>query len=137
MTGGLSEGRADELAASVIAELLKRNPKLDPSRVTDVILGCANQAGEDNRNVARMAGLLAGLPVSVPGVTVNRLCGSGMNAVVDGARAIMTGEADLVVAGGVEQMTRAPLVMGKPTEEFQRGNQAVYATPLGWRIVDQ
>ncbi len=99
-------------------------------------MGCANQAGEDNRNVARMAGLLAGLPVSVPGVTVNRLCGSGMQAITDAARTITTGEADLVIAGGVEQMTRAPLVMGKPSEAFQRGNQTVYDTTLGWRFVN-
>ena len=133
--GGLANVRADDLAAAVIKALVAKTG-IPAEKIDDVIFGCANQAGEDNRNVARMAGLLAGLPVSVPGVTVNRLCGSGMNAVIDGARAIMTGEADLVIAGGVEQMTRAPLVMGKPTEAFQRGNQTVYDTTLGWRFVN-
>ena len=113
MTGGLSEVRADDLAAHVIAELMKRNPKLDPSRVTDVIMGCANQAGDDNRNVARMASLLAGLPVTVPGETVNRLCASGMSAVAAAARAVKVGEGDFYIAGGVENMTRAPFVMSK------------------------
>jgi len=133
--GGLANVRADDLAAAVIKALIAKT-NIPADKIDDVIFGCANQAGEDNRNVARMAGLLAGLPVSVPGVTVNRLCGSGMNAVVDGARAIMTGEADLVVAGGVEQMTRAPLVMGKATEAFQRGNPTIYDTTLGWRFVN-
>jgi 3-oxoadipyl-CoA thiolase len=105
-------------------------------RIDDVIFGCANQAGEDNRNVARMAALLAGLPVSVPGVTVNRLCGSGMQAIADAARLIGAGEADLVVAGGVEQMSRSPLVMPKPTAAFPRGNQTLYDTTLGWRFVN-
>ncbi|MEO8552698.1 MAG: acetyl-CoA C-acyltransferase [Kofleriaceae bacterium] len=131
--GGLAQVRADDLAAAVIQALVARTG-IPADRIDDVILGCANQAGEDNRNVARMAGLLAGLPVSVPGVTVNRLCGSGMQAITDGARAIMTGEADLIIAGGVEQMTRAPLVMAKPSEAFQRGNQTVYDTTLGWRF---
>ena len=133
--GGLGSVRADDLAAAVIAALVAKT-KIPADRIDDVILGCANQAGEDNRNVARMALLLAGLPVSVPGVTVNRLCGSGMQAIADAARLIMTGEADLVIAGGVEQMSRAPLVMGKPTEAFQRGNQTVYDTTLGWRFVN-
>jgi 3-oxoadipyl-CoA thiolase len=133
--GGLANVRADDLAAAVIKALVEKT-KIPPDRIDDVILGCANQAGEDNRNVARMAGLLAGLPVSVPGATVNRLCGSGMNAVIDGARSIITGEADLVIAGGVEQMTRAPLVMGKATEAFQRGNPAMYDTTLGWRFIN-
>lgn len=133
--GGLANVRADDLLAAVIKALIAKTG-IPADKIDDVIMGCANQAGEDNRNVARMAGLLAGLPVSVPGVTVNRLCGSGMNAVIDGARAVMTGEADLIVAGGVEQMTRAPLVMGKPTEAFQRGNQTVYDTTLGWRFVN-
>jgi 3-oxo-5,6-didehydrosuberyl-CoA/3-oxoadipyl-CoA thiolase len=133
--GGLGGVRADDLAGAVIAALVEKT-KIPTDRIDDVILGCANQAGEDNRNVARMAALLAGLPVSVPGVTVNRLCGSGMQAVADAARLIMTGEADLVIAGGVEQMSRAPLVMGKPTEAFQRGNQTVYDTTLGWRFVN-
>src|SRR5215470_6580026 len=105
-------------------------------KIDDVIAGCANQAGEDNRNVARMALLLAGMPVSVPGITVNRLCGSGMQAVADAARLIATGEADLVIAGGVEQMSRAPIVMAKPTEAFPRGNQTIYDTTLGWRFVN-
>jgi 3-oxoadipyl-CoA thiolase len=133
--GGLGGVRADDLAAAVIAALVAKT-KIPADRIDDVILGCANQAGEDNRNVARMALLLAGLPVSVPGVTVNRLCGSGMQAIADAARLIATGEADLVIAGGVEQMSRAPLVMGKPTEAFQRGNQTVYDTTLGWRFIN-
>lgn len=135
MTGGLSDVRADDLAATVIAELLKRNPKLDPSRVTDVILGCANQAGEDNRNVARMAALLAGLPVTVPGETVNRLCASGMSAVANAARAIKVGEGDFYIAGGVESMTRAPFVMSKGSTPFAR-NIELFDTSLGWRFVN-
>jgi 3-oxoadipyl-CoA thiolase len=133
--GGLAGVRADDLAGAVIAALVTRT-KIPTDRIDDVILGCANQAGEDNRNVARMSALLAGLPVSVPGITVNRLCGSGMQAVADAARMIMTGEADLVIAGGVEQMSRAPLVMGKPTDAFPRGNQTIYDTTLGWRFVN-
>ena len=133
--GGLAGVRADDLAGQVIAALVART-KIPADRIDDVILGCANQAGEDNRNVARMAALLAGLPVSVPGVTVNRLCGSGMQAIADAARLIATGEADLVIAGGVEQMSRAPLVMAKPTEAFARGNQTIYDTTLGWRFVN-
>src|SRR5829696_1006655 len=118
--GGLSEVRADDLAARVIAELLRRNPTLDPARIADVVLGNANQAGEDNRNVARMASLLAGLPVSVPGETVNRLCASGMNAVAAAARAVKSGEGDFYIAGGVENMTRAPYVMSKASKPFAR-----------------
>ena len=133
--GGLGGVRADDLAAQVIAALVART-KIPADRIDDVILGCANQAGEDNRNVARMAALLAGLPVSVPGVTVNRLCGSGMQAIADAARLVATGEAELVIAGGVEQMSRAPIVMAKPTEAFQRGNQTIYDTTLGWRFVN-
>jgi 3-oxo-5,6-didehydrosuberyl-CoA/3-oxoadipyl-CoA thiolase len=133
--GGLAGVRADDLAAQVIAALVAKT-KIPGERIDEVVLGCANQAGEDNRNVARMSSLLSGLPVSVPGVTVNRLCGSGMQAINDAARLIATGEADLVIAGGVEQMSRAPLVMGKPTEAFQRGNQTVYDTTLGWRFVN-
>jgi 3-oxoadipyl-CoA thiolase len=133
--GGLAGVRADDLAAQVIAALVAKTG-IPAERIDDVILGCANQAGEDNRNVARMALLLAGLPVSVPGVTVNRLCGSGMQAIADGARLIATGEADLVIAGGVEQMSRAPLVMAKPSEAFPRGNQTIYDTTLGWRFVN-
>jgi 3-oxoadipyl-CoA thiolase len=135
MTGGLSEVRADDLAAIVIAELLARNPKLDPARVTDVIMGCANQAGDDNRNVARMAGLLAGLPVTVPGETVNRLCASGMSAVAAAARAVKVGEGDFYVAGGVENMTRAPFVLSKGATPFAR-NIELFDTSLGWRFVN-
>ena len=132
--GALAGVRADDLAAQVIAALVAKTG-IPADRIDDVIFGCANQAGEDNRNVARMAGLLAGLPVGVPGVTVNRLCGSGMQAVADAARLIANGEADLVIAGGVEQMSRAPLVMGKATEAFGRGQQ-LYDTTLGWRFVN-
>ena len=133
--GGLAGVRADDLLAAVIAALVART-KIPTDRVDDVIAGCANQAGEDNRNVARMAALLAGLPIGVPGVTVNRLCGSGMQAIADGARLIATGEADLIIAGGVEQMSRAPQVMAKPIEAFPRGNQTIYDTTLGWRFVN-
>ncbi|HVV81615.1 MAG TPA: acetyl-CoA C-acyltransferase [Kofleriaceae bacterium] len=133
--GGLAAVRADDLLAAVIAALVERT-KIPGDRLDDVIAGCANQAGEDNRNVARMSALLAGLPVSVPGVTVNRLCGSGLQAVADAARLIETGEADLVIAGGVEQMSRAPLVMGKATEAFPRGPQTLHDTTLGWRFVN-
>ncbi|HEU0033520.1 MAG TPA: acetyl-CoA C-acyltransferase [Kofleriaceae bacterium] len=133
--GGLAGVRADDLAAQVIAALVARTA-IPAERIDDVIFGCANQAGEDNRNVARMAALLAGLPVGVPGVTVNRLCGSGMQAIADAARLVATGEAELVIAGGVEQMSRAPLVMGKPTDAFPRGNQTIYDTTLGWRFVN-
>ncbi len=133
--GGLSDVRADDLAAHVIAELLRRNPKLDPARVTDVIFGCANQAGEDNRNVARMAALLAGLPVNVPGETVNRLCASGMSAVVNAARAVQLGEGDFYIAGGVESMTRAPYVLSKGSKAFAR-DMELFDTSLGWRFVN-
>jgi acetyl-CoA acyltransferase len=135
LTGGLSEVRADDLAAATIAELVRRNPGLDPARVTDVILGCANQAGEDNRNVARIASLLAGLPVTVPGETVNRLCASGMSAVVSAARAVKLGEGDYYVAGGVENMTRAPYVMSKAGKAFARDIE-LFDTSLGWRFVN-
>ena len=128
--------RADNLAGQAIAALVARNAGVPADRIDDVVFGCANQAGEDNRNVARMAALLAGLPVGVPGVTVNRLCGSGMQAVADAARAIATGDAEVMIAGGVEQMSRAPLVMAKPLEAFQRGNQTIYDTTLGWRFVN-
>lgn len=133
--GGLASVRADDLAAAVIAALLQRN-QIPADRIVDVVMGCANQAGEDNRNVARMATLLAGLPVTVPGVTVNRLCGSGMQAIADAARMIASGEADLVIAGGVEQMSRAPMVMGKPDAAYPRGNHTLYDTTLGWRFVN-
>ena len=115
--------------------LLKRNPKVDWSALDEVVFGCANQAGEDNRNVARMALLLAGLPDSVPGITVNRLCASGLNAIGDAARAIRCGETDFAIAGGVESMTRAPVVMGKAQEAFQRSAE-VFDTTLGWRFIN-
>ncbi|WP_431855941.1 3-oxoadipyl-CoA thiolase [Azospirillum sp.] len=134
--GALSAVRADELAAVPIKALMERNPGVDWAAVDDVVYGCANQAGEDNRNVARMAALLAGLPVDVPGTTVNRLCGSGMDAVGIAARAIKAGEADLVIAGGVESMTRAPFVMPKAEGPFSRDN-AVYDTTIGWRFVNR
>jgi acetyl-CoA acyltransferase len=133
--GGLAEVRADDLAAHVIAELMARNPTVDPAAVDDVVLGCANQAGEDNRNVARMAALLSGLPHTVPGETVNRLCASGMSAVASAARAIKTGEGELFVAGGVENMTRAPFVMAKASKPWSRDID-VFDTSLGWRFVN-
>src|SRR6478609_958324 len=116
--GSLSSVRADDLAAVPIKALMARNAKVDWQAVTDLLYGCANQAGEDNRNVARMAALLAGLPVEVPGATINRLCGSGLDAVGSAARAIRSGDATLMIAGGVESMTRAPFVMGKASEAF-------------------
>ena len=133
--GSLSEVRPDDMAAHVIARLLERHPDLDRERIADVIFGCANQAGEDNRNVARMAGLLAGLPASVPGETVNRLCASGMSAVVQAARGARLGEGDLYVAGGVESMTRAPYVLSKTGKAFGRDAQ-LYDTSIGWRFVN-
>ncbi|MFC6636087.1 3-oxoadipyl-CoA thiolase [Sulfitobacter sp. JBTF-M27] len=133
--GALASVRADDLAAVPIAALMARNPDVDWSRVDDVVFGCANQAGEDNRNVARMAALLAGLPVDVPGATINRLCASGMDAVGAAARAIRAGDIDLAIAGGVESMTRAPFVMPKAETAFSRGN-AVYDTTIGWRFVN-
>src|SRR4051794_17026335 len=133
--GALAEVRPDDLGAIAIAALVKR-AVVDPAGIDDVYFGSANQAGEDNRNVARMSLLLAGLPVTVPGATVNRLCGSGLQAVIDGARAIAVGEADLVVAGGVESMTRAPLVMPKPREAFPRGDVTVHDSTLGSRFVN-
>ena len=134
--GQLSAVRPDDLAAIVLAHLVRAHPGVDWAALDDVVMGCANQAGEDNRNVARMAALLAGLPVDVPGVTVNRLCGSGMDAVATAARAIAAGEADLVLAGGVESMSRAPFVMGKATEAFQRTAE-VFDTTIGWRFVNR
>ena len=134
--GSLSGVRADDLAALPIAALLERQPNLDPALIDDVILGCANQAGEDNRNVARMAVLLSGLPVSVPGATVNRLCGSGMNAIGNAADAIRVGGAQLAVAGGVESMSRAPFVLGKSSVPFDRST-AFHDTTLGWRFVNR
>ena len=133
--GQLKDVRPDDLAAIVLKEACER-AHVKPDEVEDVILGCANQAGEDNRNVARMALLLAGFPVEVPGQTVNRLCGSGMQAAITAAREIQAGAADIVVAGGVESMTRAPWVMAKASTPFPRGPQTVYDTALGWRLVN-
>ncbi|RPH62942.1 MAG: 3-oxoadipyl-CoA thiolase [Burkholderiales bacterium] len=133
--GVLSSVRTDDLGAIPLRALLARNPKLDPAAIDEVIFGCANQAGEDNRNVARMAALLAGLPAEIPGATVNRLCGSGMDAVGTVARAIRCGEIDLAIAGGVESMSRAPFVMPKADSAFSRSN-AVYDTTIGWRFIN-
>jgi len=133
--GGLSAVRADDLAATPIRALLERNPKLDPAAIDEVFLGSANQAGEDNRNVARMAALLAGLPESVPGVTLNRLCASGMDAVGSAFRAIASGEIELAIAGGVESMSRAPYVMGKADSAFGR-TQKIEDTTIGWRFIN-
>lgn len=134
--GALSSVRADDLGAIPLRALAERNPGLDLAAVDEVIFGCANQAGEDNRNVARMSLLLAGYPESVPGTTMNRLCGSGMDAVITAARAIKAGEADLVIAGGVESMSRAPFVMPKATTAFTRANE-VHDTTIGWRFVNK
>ena len=131
--GGLAEVRPDDLAATAIAAAVER-AGVAAGEIEDVWFGCANQAGEDNRNVARMAALLAGLPDSVAGVTVNRLCASGLSAVVGACHAVVAGDGDLFVAGGVESMTRAPLVMAKPEHAFARGNQTVWDTTLGWRF---
>ncbi|MFJ9352982.1 thiolase family protein [Streptomyces mirabilis] len=134
--GGLASVRPDDLAAHAIRELLARTPALDPSRIEDVYLGNANGAGEENRNVARMAALLAGLPTSVPGVTVNRLCASGLEAVIQAARAIAAGDAHITLAGGVESMTRAPYVLPKNDRPFPTGHTQLYSTTLGWRMVN-
>ena len=134
--GALSSVRADDLGAIPLRALMQRNPGVDWTTVTDILFGCANQAGEDNRNVARMAGLLAGLPLEVPGATINRLCGSGLDAVGSAARAIKAGEAGLMIAGGVESMSRAPFVMPKAESAFSRAN-AVYDTTIGWRFVNK
>ena len=133
--GALATLRPDDLAAVPLTALMQRNPQVDWAAVDDILLGCANQAGEDNRNVARMAGLLAGLPVDVPGSTLNRLCGSGMDAVGFAARAIKSGEAQLLLAGGVESMSRAPFVMGKAESAFSRST-AIFDTTIGWRFVN-
>src|SRR6266568_3041224 len=133
--GALAKVRTDDLAAAPIKALVKHHSKVDWLALDEVVLGCANQAGEDSRNVARMALLLAGLPESVPGLTVNRLCASGLNAIGDAARAIRCGETEFAIAGGVESMTRAPLVMGKASEAFQRGVD-IYDTTIGWRFVN-
>ena len=134
--GALSSVRADDLGAVPLRALMARNPNVDWAAVTDVIYGCANQAGEDNRNVARMSSLLAGLPLEVPGATVNRLCGSGLDAIGTAARAIKAGESGLMIAGGVESMSRAPFVMPKAESAFSRAN-AVYDTTIGWRFINQ
>src|SRR5947207_12358319 len=134
--GALSSIRADDLGAIPIRALMARNPKVDWQAVTDVLYGCANQAGEDNRNVARMSALLAGLPVDVPGATINRLCGSGLDAIGSAARAIRAGDGTLMIAGGVESMSRAPFVMPKAESAFSRTN-AVYDTTIGWRFVNK
>src|SRR4051812_10398566 len=134
--GALASVRTDDLGAIPIKALMARNAKVDWQAVGDVLYGCANQAGEDNRNVARMAALLAGLPVEVPGATINRLCGSSLDAVGSAARAIKSGEAQLLIAGGVESMSRAPFVMPKAESAFSRAN-AVYDTTIGWRFVNK
>ncbi|MBS0449379.1 MAG: 3-oxoadipyl-CoA thiolase [Proteobacteria bacterium] len=134
--GALSSVRTDDLGAIPIKALLARNPRVDWAAVTDVLYGCANQAGEDNRNVARMSALLAGLPLDVPGATINRLCGSGLDAVGSAARAIRAGEAGLMIAGGVESMSRAPFVMPKAESAFSRAN-AVHDTTIGWRFINK
>ncbi len=133
--GKLAPVRADDLAAETLTALMQRNPSIDWANIDDVILGCANQAGEDNRNVARMALLLAGLPESVPGTTVNRLCASGLDAVAFAARSIKAGEADLIIAGGVENMSRAPFVMGKADSAYTR-DHTLYDTTMGWRFIN-
>ncbi|WP_328584285.1 thiolase family protein [Streptomyces sp. NBC_00370] len=134
--GALASVRPDDLAAHVVRSLVERTPRLDPARIDDVVFGDANGAGEDNRDVARMAVLLAGLPVSVPGVTVNRLCGSGLEAVIQAARAVALGDASVVVAGGVESMSRAPWVLQKPERAFPAGHQQLHSTTLGWRMTN-
>ncbi len=134
--GALSSVRPDDLAAHVVKSLVARAPGLDPARIDDVYFGDANGAGEDNRDVARMAVLLAGLPVSVPGVTVNRLCGSGLEAVIQAARAVALGDASVAVAGGVESMSRAPWVLQKPERAFPAGHQELHSTTLGWRMTN-
>ena len=132
--GSLSSIRADDLAASVVDQIIKKNIKLDPEEIDEVMFGCANQAGEDNRNVARMASLLAGLPVSVPGSTINRLCGSGLDAVITACRAINSGEMNLIIAGGVENMSRAPFVMPKAENSFSRINK-IEDTTIGLSLI--
>ncbi|GIG91227.1 thiolase family protein [Plantactinospora endophytica] len=134
--GGLAGVRPDDLAAHVLREVVRRSPDLDPARIDDVLLGNANGAGEENRDVARMAVLLAGLPPTVPGATVNRLCGSGLEAVIGAARAIAVGDASICVAGGVESMTRAPWVLPKPETGYPRGHETLHSTTLGWRMVN-
>lgn len=134
--GALAGVRPDDLAAGVVRALVERSPALDPGRVDEVVLGNANGAGEDNRNVARMSGLLAGLPVTVPGSTVNRLCGSSLDAAIAAARQVALGESNVVIAGGVESMSRAPWVLPKPSRAFPSGNAELVSTALGWRLVN-
>jgi acetyl-CoA acetyltransferase family protein len=134
--GGLAGVRPDDLAAHVLRSLLARSPDLDPAAIDDVVYGSSNGAGEENRNVARMAVLLAGLPTSVPGTTVNRLCGSGLEAVVQATRAVETGDAEIVVAGGVESMSRAPWVLPKPERAYPRTSETMHSTTLGWRLIN-
>lgn len=133
--GTLSTVRTDDLATLVLKELMAKNPSVDFSKVADVIMGCANQAGEDNRNVARMASLMAGLPITVPGQTVNRLCASGLSATIDAARYIQLGDADLMISSGVENMTRGPLVMSKASSAFGR-DQQLFDSSFGWRFIN-
>jgi acetyl-CoA acyltransferase len=135
--GALAEVRPDDLAATALTAVLAQVPDLDPARVDDIVWGCANQAGEDNRNVGRMAGLLAGLPTSVPATTVNRLCGSSLDAAIAGSRAIDSGDAQVVLAGGVESMTRAPWVLPKPSRAYPASDTTAVSTTLGWRLVNQ
>jgi acetyl-CoA acyltransferase len=135
--GALAEVRPDDLAATALTAVLAQVPDLDPARVDDIVWGCANQAGEDNRNVGRMAGLLAGLPTSVPATTVNRLCGSSLDAAIAGSRAIDSGDAQVVLAGGVESMTRAPWVLPKPSRAYPATDTTAVSTTLGWRLVNQ
>ena len=133
--GSLKDMRADDLGSLPLKALIDRNPNVDWAQLDDIIYGCANQAGEDNRNVARMSSLLAGLPITTPGTTINRLCGSGMDAIGQAARAIKAGEVSLIIAGGVEAMTRAPFVMAKATAAFSRSNQ-FFDTTMGWRFIN-
>jgi acetyl-CoA acetyltransferase family protein len=135
--GGLANVRPDDLAAATLQGLLAKVPELEPERIDEVILGNANGAGEENRNVARMAALLAGIPVSVPGSTVNRLCGSSLDAAMSASRMIETGDADVMIAGGVESMTRAPWVLLKPGKAYPSGNEMLVSTTLGWRLVNR
>ncbi|MBU8906452.1 thiolase family protein [Desertibacillus haloalkaliphilus] len=134
--GGLKSVRPDDLGSIVIQSLIERNPDVDPKEIEEVVLGNANGAGEDNRNVARMSALLAGLPVEVGGTTINRLCGSGLDAVTYAARAIAVGQGDVFIAGGTESMTRAPLVMGKPEVDYPRGDMKMFDTTIGWRFIN-
>src|SRR5690554_5258307 len=132
----LANVRPDDLAAGALRELVARHPNFDPALIDDVLLGDANAAGEDNRNVARMAAILAGFPTSVPGATLNRLCGSSLEAVIQASRAIETGDAEVMIAGGVESMSRAPWVMLKPSRPYPSGHETMHSTTLGWRMVN-